>query len=108
MESYFRMHFFFEIRTRSADNVSVAFSRPKGKQMISPSDRETILSGGLAVVECSWARIDDVPFHKIASPHERLRGFLSVHRVVYSFSPLSRSTLPHCYKSDELRQALAT
>ena len=24
------------------------------------------------MVECSWARLDDVPFSKIASPHERL------------------------------------
>lgn len=49
--------------------------RPKGKQVISPSDREIILKGGLAVVECSWARLDDVPFGKIASPHERLCEF---------------------------------
>jgi len=49
---------------------------PKGKQVISPSDREFILSGGLAVVECSWARLDDVPFHKIASPHERILPYL--------------------------------
>jgi len=43
--------------------------------VISPSDRDLILAGGLAVVECSWARIDDVPFHKITSPHERLRAY---------------------------------
>ncbi|KIM37186.1 hypothetical protein M413DRAFT_77410, partial [Hebeloma cylindrosporum] len=49
---------------------------PKGKQVISPSDRDLILAGGLAVVECSWARIDDVPFNKIASPHERLLPYL--------------------------------
>ncbi|KAJ7491989.1 DUF367 family protein [Mycena latifolia] len=49
---------------------------PKGKQVISPSDREIILKGGLAVVECSWARLDDVPFGKIASPHERLLPYL--------------------------------
>ena len=55
------------------------FSRPQGKQVISPSDRETIQSAGLAVVECSWARLDDIPFHKIASPHERIRQFLPVH-----------------------------
>jgi pre-rRNA-processing protein TSR3 len=47
---------------------------------ISPADREIIINGGLAVVECSWARLDDVPFNKIASPHERLRE---------SFSPIS-------------------
>ncbi|KAJ7066469.1 hypothetical protein C8F01DRAFT_1123391 [Mycena amicta] len=49
---------------------------PKGTQVISPSDREIILAGGLAVVECSWARLDDVPFNKIASPHERLLPYL--------------------------------
>ncbi|KAG6908925.1 hypothetical protein DXG01_002704 [Tephrocybe rancida] len=49
---------------------------PKGKQVISPSDREIVLNGGLAVVECSWARLDDVPFGKIASPHERLLPYL--------------------------------
>jgi pre-rRNA-processing protein TSR3 len=47
-------------------------NRPKGTQVISPADRDLILNGGLAVVECSWARLDDVPFAKIASPHERL------------------------------------
>jgi pre-rRNA-processing protein TSR3 len=47
--------------------------RPRGTQLLSPSDRDIILKGGLAVVECSWARLDEVPFGKIASPHERLR-----------------------------------
>ncbi|KAG2008131.1 DUF367 family protein [Coprinopsis cinerea AmutBmut pab1-1] len=49
---------------------------PKGKQIVSPSDRDIILNGGLAVVECSWARLDEVPFGKIASPHERLLPYL--------------------------------
>jgi pre-rRNA-processing protein TSR3 len=49
---------------------------PKGTQVISPADHELILNGGLAVVECSWARLDDVPFSKIASPHERLLPYL--------------------------------
>jgi len=51
---------------------------PKGTQVVSPGDRETVLQGGVAVVECSWARLDDVPFNKIASPHERLRMFLPI------------------------------
>lgn len=49
---------------------------PKGTRVISPSDRDIILNGGLAVVECSWARLDDVPFGKISSPHERLLPYL--------------------------------
>ncbi|KAF8630520.1 hypothetical protein AX15_002866 [Amanita polypyramis BW_CC] len=49
---------------------------PKATQVISPADRDLVLKGGLAVVECSWARLDDVPFSKIASPHERLLPYL--------------------------------
>jgi pre-rRNA-processing protein TSR3 len=33
---------------------------------------------GLAVVECSWARLDEVPFGKIKGPYERLRAWLVV------------------------------
>ena len=40
--------------------------------MVSPADKDIISSGGLAVVECSWARLDEVPFEKITSPHERI------------------------------------
>jgi hypothetical protein len=47
--------------------------RPKGTQPISPADRDIVGVSGIAVVECSWARLDEVPFGKIASPHERLR-----------------------------------
>jgi pre-rRNA-processing protein TSR3 len=46
---------------------------PKGTCVVSPADRDLVAKHGLAVVECSWARLDDVPFAKIASPHERLR-----------------------------------
>ncbi|KAJ8468902.1 hypothetical protein ONZ45_g17071 [Pleurotus djamor] len=49
---------------------------PKGKQVLSPADRDIISADGLAVVECSWARLEDVPFNKISSPHERLLPYL--------------------------------
>ncbi|KAJ3186261.1 ribosome biogenesis protein tsr3 [Gaertneriomyces sp. JEL0708] len=49
---------------------------PNGKQCVSPADRNIVEASGLCVVDCSWARIDEVPFDKIKSPHERLLPYL--------------------------------
>ncbi len=46
--------------------------RPQGKKPIAPCDEEVLLLSGLAVVECSWARLEEVPFGKIKGPNERL------------------------------------
>ncbi|KAL2917835.1 ribosome biogenesis protein tsr3 [Polyrhizophydium stewartii] len=48
---------------------------PRGVSSVSPKDRDIVLRSGIAVVDCSWARIAEVPFAKIASPHERLRKY---------------------------------
>lgn len=64
--------------------------RPKGTLIVSPADRDLVSSAGLAVVECSWARLDDVPWRKIASPHERLRTPL-LFLIEWSSFPLTRS-----------------
>ena len=45
---------------------------PKGQIPVSPADGDLVARGGIAVVECSWARLDEIPFAKIRSPHERL------------------------------------
>ena len=45
-------------------------------QCISPSDRATISAHGLAVVDCSWAKIDETPFQRMKSRHCRLLPFL--------------------------------
>ncbi|KAF5323271.1 hypothetical protein D9619_013476 [Psilocybe cf. subviscida] len=42
---------------------------PKGTVPVSPADKDIIAAAGLAVFECSWARLDDVPFNKIAMPY---------------------------------------
>ncbi|KAK4046774.1 ribosome biogenesis protein tsr3 [Microbotryomycetes sp. JL221] len=49
---------------------------PKGSQVVAPDDKDIVANAGVAVVECSWARLDEIPFHKIKSPHERLLPYL--------------------------------
>lgn len=49
---------------------------PVGVNCVSPKDREIIEKSGIAVVDCSWARIDDTPFSRMKSPHPRLLPFL--------------------------------
>lgn len=49
---------------------------PMGKNCVSPADREIIESSGLAVVDCSWAKLDETPFDRMRSPHPRLLPFL--------------------------------
>ncbi|EPQ29021.1 uncharacterized protein PFL1_03311 [Pseudozyma flocculosa PF-1] len=45
---------------------------PNATKTLSPADADIIRENGVAVVECSWARLDEVPFGKLKSPHERL------------------------------------
>jgi pre-rRNA-processing protein TSR3 len=49
---------------------------PNGKTVVSPSDTAILLEHGAAVVECSWARLAEVPFGKIGGKHERLLPYL--------------------------------
>lgn len=51
---------------------------PNGKKVVSPEDRDIVISSGCAVVECSWARLDEIPFNKIGGggKTERLLPYL--------------------------------
>lgn len=62
----------FLLHAHSRADSSLSAS-PKGTQVVSPDDRDIVAAAGVAVVECSWARLEEIPFHKIKSPHERLR-----------------------------------
>jgi len=49
---------------------------PMGKDCVSPADRGILDAHGVAVVDCSWARLDDTPFHRMKSSHPRLLPYL--------------------------------
>lgn len=49
---------------------------PVGQQCISKEDSDLIKRKGLAVVDCSWARLDDVPFTKLRCAAPRLLPWL--------------------------------
>lgn len=49
---------------------------PVGTNCVSPADRDIILTSGLAVVDCSWAKLDETPFERMKTPHPRLLPFL--------------------------------
>lgn len=49
---------------------------PNGQGVVCPNDLEVVEQFGVAVVECSWARLDEIPFNKIGGKHERLLPYL--------------------------------
>lgn len=49
---------------------------PAGQQCVSREDQNLINRKGLAVVDCSWARLDDVPFAKLRCAAPRLLPWL--------------------------------
>ncbi|RKP26033.1 hypothetical protein SYNPS1DRAFT_14789, partial [Syncephalis pseudoplumigaleata] len=49
---------------------------PKGEQAVSPADKDIVAQHGLCVVECSWAKLDEVPFARLRTRHDRLLPYL--------------------------------
>lgn len=48
---------------------------PIGTQCVSPEDKEIIKQHGLAVIDCSWAKLDETPFTKMKGNNPRLLPF---------------------------------
>ena len=49
---------------------------PIASKAVSGGDKELIKQYGVAVVDCSWARLDEVPFYKIRGEETRLLPYL--------------------------------
>ena len=49
---------------------------PVATALVSPADRAVVLELGVCLIDCSWARLADVPFARLRSRHCRLLPFL--------------------------------
>ena len=69
-----RLHLLRELSTSQKFRGLVL--SPLASTVVSPADRAIVDSLGIAVVDCSWAQLNTVPFHRIRSRHERLLPWL--------------------------------
>lgn len=49
---------------------------PSANRCVSPQDKEVVSENGVAVVDCSWARLEETPFSKMRGANPRLLPYL--------------------------------
>mmetsp|Transcript_26504 Transcript_26504/g.37358 ORF Transcript_26504/g.37358 Transcript_26504/m.37358 type:complete len:345 (+) Transcript_26504:76-1110(+) len=49
---------------------------PRATASVSPADLEIVENFGISLIDCSWARLDEIPFRQMQAGHHRLLPFL--------------------------------
>lgn len=49
---------------------------PQGTVSVSPADAHIVEKSGISLIDCSWARLSEIPFRQMQSGHHRLLPFL--------------------------------
>jgi hypothetical protein len=56
---------------------------PMGRNCVSKQDKDLVAAKGIAVVDCSWNRLEDVPFGMLMGQKKRFEYILFIHLMLF-------------------------